>query len=81
MCSSDMSGTTTRTGLTVRAAVVDGTFEKGQKVSDDQMQQLNIEHQSVCSRWNYPNPATSRCPFWGYSSLRRAESYFLTSPK
>lgn len=48
-----MRGTTTRTGLTVRAAVVDRTFEKGQKVSDDQMQQLNIEHQSVCSQWNY----------------------------
>jgi hypothetical protein len=46
-------GTTTQTGLTVQAAVLNGTFEKGQKVSDDQMQQLNIEHQSVCSQWNY----------------------------
>jgi hypothetical protein len=46
-------GTTTKTGLTVRAACLDGTFEKGQKVSDDQMQQLNVEHQSVCSLWNY----------------------------
>lgn len=45
-------GTTTQTGLTVQAAVVDGTFEKGQKVSDDQMQQLNIEHQSVCHQWH-----------------------------
>jgi hypothetical protein len=46
-------GTTTQTGLTVRAAYLGGTFEKGQKVSDDQMQQLNIEQQSVCSQWNY----------------------------
>ena len=46
-------GTTTQTGLTVRAAVLDGTFEKGQKVSDDQMQHLNLEHQSVCGQWNY----------------------------
>ncbi len=46
-------GTTTQTGLTVRAARLDGTFEKGHKVSDDQMQQLNIEQQSVCSQWNY----------------------------
>src|SRR6266581_3552729 len=30
-------------GHLVRAALLDGTFEKGQKVSDDQMQQLNIE--------------------------------------
>ncbi len=46
-------GTSTQTGLTIRAAWLDGTFEKGQKASDDQMQQLNIEQQSVCSRWNY----------------------------
>lgn len=46
-------GTTTQTGLTVQAAMLDGTFEKGQKVSDDQMQQLNLEHQSVCRQWNY----------------------------
>ena len=46
-------GTTTQSGLTVRAACLDGTFEKGQKVSDDQMQQLNIEQHSVCSQWNY----------------------------
>ncbi len=46
-------GTTTQTGLTVRTALVDGIFEKGQKVSDDQMQHLNLEHQSVCRQWNY----------------------------
>ena len=46
-------GTTTSTGLTVRAALLEGLFEKGQKVSDAQMQQLNIEHPSLCSRWNY----------------------------
>jgi len=53
-------GTTTQTGLTVRAACLEGTFEKGQKVSDDQMRHLNIEQQSVCSQWNYtihPRPA------------------------
>ena len=48
-----MRGTTTQTGLTVRATLLDGTFEKGQKVSDDQMQQLNIQQHSVCSQWNY----------------------------
>jgi Rhodopirellula transposase DDE domain len=46
-------GTSTQCGLTVRAACLDGTFEKGQKVSDDQIQQLNIEQQRVCSQWNY----------------------------
>jgi Rhodopirellula transposase DDE domain len=46
-------GTITATGLRVRAALLDGTYQKGQKVSDAQMQQLNIEHYSVCSQWNY----------------------------
>ena len=46
-------GTSTQTGLTVRAACLEGTFQKGQKVSDEQMQQLNIEHGEVCSQWNY----------------------------
>jgi Rhodopirellula transposase DDE domain len=46
-------GTTTYSGLRVRAAVLDGTYQKGQKVSEAQMQQLNIEHYSVCSQWNY----------------------------
>ena len=43
-----MRGTTTQTGLTVRATVLDGTFEKGHKMSDDQMQQLDIERLDVC---------------------------------
>lgn len=46
-------GTATGTGLTVRTALLEGTYEKGQKVSDAQMQQLDIEHQSVCSSLNY----------------------------
>lgn len=46
-------GTTTSTGLTVQATVLDGIFEKGQKVSDAHMQQLNIEHHRLCSQWNY----------------------------
>ena len=37
-------GTTTSTGLTGRAALLEGTSKKGQKVSAAQVQQLNIEH-------------------------------------
>ena len=48
-----LRGTTTRTGLTVRAALLDGLSVKGQKVSDAQMQQLNIEYLSECCQWNY----------------------------
>ena len=33
-----------------RATLLEGTFEKGQTVSDDQMKQLNIEHPAVYSQ-------------------------------
>jgi hypothetical protein len=46
-------GTTTRSGLRVQATLLEGNYEKGQKVSDAQMQQLNIEHYSICSQWNF----------------------------
>jgi hypothetical protein len=48
-----LRGTTTTTGLTVRAALLEGTFETRQTVSEDQMKQLNIEHAAVCAQWNY----------------------------
>ncbi len=46
-------GTATDTGLTVRGSLLEGEYAKGQKVSDKQMQQLNIEFGEVCPRWNY----------------------------
>lgn len=46
-------GTTTQAGLTVRAKLLEGEYAKGLKVSDEQMQQLNIEYAEICSRWNY----------------------------
>lgn len=46
-------GTTIQAGLTVRARLLEGEYAKGQKVSDEQMQQLNIEHAEVCSQQNY----------------------------
>ena len=49
-----LRGTTTRTGLTVRATLLEGTYATGQKVPDAQMEQLNIEHGEVCAQWNYP---------------------------
>lgn len=42
-------GTTTQTGLTVRASLLEGEYVKGQKISDKQMQQLCIEFAEVCS--------------------------------
>jgi hypothetical protein len=48
-----LRGTTTRAGLTVRATLVEGEYAKGQRVSDTQMEQLNIEYAEVCAQWNY----------------------------
>ena len=65
-------GTSTQTGLTVRASLLEGTYVKGQKVSDAQMQQLNIEHAEVCSQWNY----TLRPRVLVLEELRKPEVFF-----
>jgi hypothetical protein len=46
-------GTTTTTGLTVKAFLVEGVYEKGQKVSDAEMEELNLQCHEVCPNWNY----------------------------
>jgi DDE family transposase len=46
-------GTTTTTGLCVEAFRHDGVYVTGQKVSDTEMQALNLERHDVCPTWNY----------------------------
>jgi hypothetical protein len=46
-------GTTTTTGLTVKASLVEGVYEKGQRVSDAEMKTLNLERHEICPNWNY----------------------------
>jgi len=46
-------GTTTTTGLTVKAYLDDGTYKKGQKVTRDDVQRLALERHAVGSDWNY----------------------------
>lgn len=46
-------GTVTETGLTVKAFLVKRTFEKGQKVSDEQRAALNLQRRHICPNWNY----------------------------
>jgi len=46
-------GTTTRAGLKVKAVLLDRTYEKGIRVSDQEMSALNLHQRSVCPRWNY----------------------------
>jgi Rhodopirellula transposase DDE domain len=45
--------TKTETGLTVRAQLVTQTYEKGVKVSDQEMDHLRLEPHDVCPNWNY----------------------------
>jgi hypothetical protein len=45
--------TTTKTGLKVKAFLQEGVYEKGRKVSDAQMKELNLERHAVCPKWNY----------------------------
>jgi len=57
-----IQGTTTSTGLTVKAFLVDCLFEKGRKVSKAARQAIHLERRSVCPIWNYiirPQPPSS----------------------
>ena len=46
-------GTTTKAGLEVKAILLDREYEKGVRISDQQMDALNLHRRRVCPRWNY----------------------------
>jgi hypothetical protein len=46
-------GTTTTTGLTVKAILDEGIYPKGQKVSWQDVDALNLTPHEVCPEWNY----------------------------
>jgi hypothetical protein len=46
-------GTKTTTGLTVKASLVEGVYEKGQRVSDAEMKTLDLKRHETCPSWNY----------------------------
>jgi len=46
-------GTTTEGGLTVEAHADEGVYEKGKRVTDGEMAQLNILHHTQLPDWNY----------------------------
>jgi hypothetical protein len=48
-----LGGTTTDTGLTVRAALHAGVYQTGERVSDAEMTALNLARHAVCPTWNY----------------------------
>jgi hypothetical protein len=54
-----IASTTTRTGLTVHCALDTNTYPKGIKVTDDELNQLNLVRDEFHGEWNYtikPNP-------------------------
>ena len=61
-----IAATTTTTGLTVQAALDTGTYEKGIKISDKQMKDLEqrpIRRHAFHGEWNYcllPAPRPTR---------------------
>jgi transposase len=46
-------GTTTTTGLRVKAHLDEDTYRKGQKVSREDMDRLSLKPHDVCPEWNY----------------------------
>ena len=46
-------GTTTEGGLKVKASLLYGHYDKGVKVSDQQMKALELQRHEVCPNWNY----------------------------
>lgn len=45
--------TTTKTGLKVKAFLLERVYKKGIKVSDQEMAALNLQRRRVCPSWNY----------------------------
>lgn len=48
-----IENTKTISGLQVKASLVEAFYQKGQKVSDSQMEAINILRKEVCPSWNY----------------------------
>jgi hypothetical protein len=46
-------GTSTRTGLTVKASLLKGHYPTQVKVLDTQFAELKIVHRKLCPQWNY----------------------------
>ena len=67
-----LRGTTTATGLTVRAALHEGAYQTGERVPDAEMATLNLTRHAVCPAWNYTlRPRSALSPATAPASLRR----------
>jgi len=48
-----IASTRTERGLKVKCQLDENIYEKGKKISDEEMKSLNIQHHSFCEKWNY----------------------------
>jgi hypothetical protein len=48
-----IAGTTTTTGLRVKAVLKRGGNETGERVSADEWRRLRLKRHNVCPKWNY----------------------------
>ncbi|GJQ49738.1 transposase [Candidatus Kuenenia stuttgartiensis] len=48
-----IAGTTTTAGLLVQTILNEKEYQKGIKITDDQMKEININKHSVLPDWNY----------------------------
>jgi len=57
-----IGATKTETGLQIKAALDENIYEKGIKISDEEMQTLNIERDDFHGEWNYTiHPQKGEC--------------------
>jgi hypothetical protein len=67
-----LGGTTTETGLTVRAALHDAIYKTGESASDADMAALNLTRHAVCPTWNYTlRPRQTTGPDSALDTVRR----------
>ncbi len=57
-----IANTTTKTGLTVSCELDTRTYQKGIKVSDQEMRDLNIQGDKFHPEWNYTIKPRSTSP-------------------
>ena len=48
-----IGSTTTSKGLTIKAQVDKNTYPKGKKISDEQMDSINLQRAEFHGEWNY----------------------------
>ena len=48
-----ISNTTTKSGLKIRSMIDQNIYEKGLKISDDEMKKVNITGEKFHPEWNY----------------------------